>query len=168
MSGILRAKHTVYNAYYNTDYSFHSNIELEYDAMIEKIKNTSNHDGRITINLDSSGELHSESEDIPAIKINDVGYVYHVHYDHGNILTGPYPYYICKYTAFVSAIYRFLMDDVEYKYFLGNSTFFSRWDCLSQFYITSYDRHLFVSDDNNIVAEFPQNDIWNCKFKFAD
>ena len=178
MSGILKAKTVVYCACIdNFNNDVERDIELRYDTIIEKIKNTSSssQDCEIAINLDSFGELHSESEDVPAIKISyKNGDVAHIHYDHGNILTGTYPYYVYGRDESESRVYHFLIDDAEYRCYKycvpSNRNNFYKWNnnnCKNSYEISG-DSYLFLSDDSNIIAEFPCNDGWNCKFKFAD
>ena len=168
---INRAKFDIYCAYTSVftdvDHIDVSNIEFMYDEMIEKIKNVSNYNDKITINLDYSGELHSESEDVPAIKIIINDGVFYFHYNHGNILTGNYPY--CKKIYYDVASYSFLVDNVQYtcnQYFEPIRTYFFKWD--ENKYKTTIDEHGLLSDSGKIIAEFPCDDTWNCKFKFAD
>ena len=72
----------------------------DYRDLIGKLKrNRINEtcDGRkIIVNLDENGELHSKSEDVPAIRIvnNENEDISIVHFKHGKLLNGPYPYMI--------------------------------------------------------------------------
>ena len=44
----------------------------------------------------------------------------------------------------------------------------NKWYSFDKYRWRSDNDHLLLSDVGDIVAEFPCNDIWNCKFKFAD
>ena len=171
MDGSLIAKCVVYCACNGLTITERiSNIESLYDEMMEKIKNASDDNNIITINLDHSGELHSESKNVPAIKIGRTHTTrkFYIHYNHGNILTGKYPYY--ERDSCTRITHHFLSDDTEYRsirYFEDDSNNrFSKWNGHA-YSIT--DKHSLLDDNWNIVAEFPHDDIWNfSKFKFAD
>ena len=185
-SALKLAKHLILSEFTNlvhlstilTGSERDDNIELAYEELMDKINNgdlVPCNEKQLTLNFDEEWVLHSESKDIPAIQIISAVFSsglssgrcrscvrrINIHYDHGNILVGKYPFH----SEFVSdeMCCKFILHDEWYGAYTNNNMIKTMWK-----YDFETDSTL-MTETGDIVVEFPCDDtMWNGKFKFAD